>query len=237
MPYKKGSIAEQAGKLRRTLKRRIARLEREISKSDNSKDKVLMRSQIAVMQDEIEKSYQRNPYTHKATGYDEDTVKIAIQNMSRQEQASRLGTSKQQAKNFMVQQELNAAMSGAMIGPSISRYTREEVNIFYRATQRLWGYAYSTENRNELIMEKIFGKNAWKRESFEKLVNAVLAMNREAVEKANRITEGITYANEMGLPTESDQKEKYEEYINMTTVMSGEMLIESIKEVYESLGE
>lgn len=234
MPYKKGSIAEQAGKLRRKIKTRINRFQRELDKADNTKEKVFFQSQIESLRNEMALTYQRNPLTGKATGYDEDSVKIAVQNLSRQEANTRLGTSAQQRKNFMTQQELNAAVTGSFIGPTFSQYSREEVNIFYTATKDAWEHLSSTENRNEAILKYYFGRD-WKNKDLSKLVKFILSKNKDAVAKAK---EGMIprYTEEGELPTVTDQKEYYETYISRVNEINAE-LFSYIEEEFEDFDE
>lgn len=180
MPYKKGSLAEQAGKVRRTAKRRIERLEKEIEKTPSDKERLFYRQQIDILRDQIQKTYQRNPQTNRATGYDEDSVKMAVQNLRRTNQNSLIGTSNRERSNFLTQQELNRAEYHDFIGPVQSTFTREEVSIFYRATQRAWEGLPSTVNRNKAILE-YFGRT-----DLNAFVREVLEINRKAVEKSEQ---------------------------------------------------
>lgn len=231
MPYKKGSIAEQAGKLRRKIKTRIKRFQNEINKTSDAKEKIFFQSQIQALQQEMSRTYQRNPLTGKATGFTEDSVKIAVQNLTRQEKNTRLGTSNQQRKNFMTQQSLNAAVSGKFIGPIVSEFSREEVNIFYTATRHAWDGIGSTENRNEAILKYYFGKD-WKTKDLRKFVKFILSANKEAVASAEK---GYlpTYNDEGELPNQTDQNEYYQEYIAKVNYVDRN-LFELIKEEFES---
>lgn len=197
MPYKKGSLAEQAGRQRKTAKRRIERLQKEISKSNSSSERLFYRQQIDVLRDQISRTYQRDPLTHKATGYGHDEVRMAVQNLTRQNIASNLGTSNQQRKNYLTAQELNRAMSYHFIGPTQSRYTREEVSIFYRATQEAWEGLPSTADRNRAIM-KYYGVS-----DLEEFVGIVLNANEQAVSKAHEVPTA-EYASPEDLPQEED---------------------------------
>ncbi len=198
MPYKKGSLAEQAGKVRRTAKRRIARLEKEITRTESDKERNLYRKQIEVLSKQINSTYQRNPYTNKATGFDKDSIRMAVQTLTRTNVSSKIGTSSQARRNFLTQQEMNNAVSFA--DPmQTGELTKEEVSIFYRATQRAWENAPSTANRNQFILD-YFGEK-----DLRSFVKKVLESQREAVEEAHRKA-SPDYENESELPTESDQK-------------------------------
>ena len=180
MPYKKGSLAEQAGKVRRTAKRRIARLEKEITRTASDKERLFYRQQIDVLREQIQSTYQRNPYTNLATGFDKDSIRMAVQNLRRTNENSLIGTSNQERKNFLTQQELNRAEYHDFIGPVQSSFTREEVSIFYRATQRAWEKLSSTANRNKAILEY------FKRDDLDSFVREVLEINQAAVKKSEQ---------------------------------------------------
>lgn len=201
MPYKKGSLAEQAGRQRRTAKRRIARLEKEINKTSSDSERLFFRQQIDVLREQIQRTYQRNPLTNKATGFDKDSIRMAVQNLKRQNITSALGTSNQQRKNFLTSQELNRAMSYHFIGPTQSEFTREEVSIFYRATQEAWEGLPSSADRNRAILE-YYGQT-----DLRSFVNAVLEQNREAVGKAHEIA-SPDYEQPEDLPQEEDTKNR-----------------------------
>lgn len=197
MPYKKGSIAEQAGKVRRTAKRRIARLEKEITRTESDKERALYRQQIDVLREQIQNTYQRNPLTNRATGFNEDSVKIAVQNLTRTNISSRIGTSSQSRRNFITQQELNNAVS--VKNPmQTGEFTAEEVGIFYRATQRAWEDAPSTANKNQLILE-YYGET-----DLRSFVRRILESQKDAVEEAHRKA-SPDYKNESEVPSDSDQ--------------------------------
>lgn len=212
MPYKKGSLAEQAGRVRKTAKRRIARLEKEIARTSSDKERQLYSQQIDTLRKQINNTYQRNPHTNKATGFTEDAVKIAVQNLSRTNVSSKIGTSSQARKNFLTQQELNNAVSVA--NPmQTGEFTSEEVSIFYRATQRAWEGAPSTANKNQLILD-YFGET-----DLRDFVRKVLAANRQAVERAHRKA-SPDYKDDSEVPTETDQSDRspsadWVEYVNM----------------------
>lgn len=212
MPYKKGSLAEQAGKVRRTAKRRIARLEKEITRTESDKERALYRQQIDVLREQIQRTYQRNPLTNRATGFDKDSVRMAVQNLSRSNVSSRIGTSNQARKNFITQQELNAAVS--VKNPmQTGEFTAEEVSIFYRATQRAWEGAPSTANKNQLILE-FYGEK-----DLRSFVRKVLESQSKAVEEAHRKA-SPDYSDESELPSDTDQSARaksadWVEFVNM----------------------
>lgn len=192
MPYKKGSIAEQNAKVRKTAKRRIARLEKEIARSDSEKDIRAFRQQIDTIREQISRTYQRDPMSYKATGYTNDELRMARQNLERTNAASKIGTSSQDRKNFLTQQELNMASRGSDVG----EFTKEQVSFFYAATQEAWEKATSTQNRNQLILA-YFGEK-----DLRELVRKVLkALDYEAEKKA----ENYEYGNEGEVDTSTDQ--------------------------------
>lgn len=227
MPYKKGSLAEQAGKVRRTAKRRIARLEKEISRTQSEKEQRLYKAQIETLRKQISNTYQRNPLTNKATGFTEDSVKMAVQNLQRTNVNSKIGTSSQERKNFITQQELNMARPYSE-EVQIGEFTREEVGIFYRATQRAWENYPSNVNRNKLILE-YYGET-----DLRKFVRAVLEENKEAVQRAHEKS-SPDYENENELPADSDQQSRAKSadwvaYVNMLNQSTWEELRDDIEE-------
>lgn len=216
MPYKKGSLAEQAGKVRRTAKRRIARLEKEITRTDSDKERMLYRQQIDVLREQIQSTYQRNPLTNRATGFNEDSVRMAVQNLSRTNVSSRIGTSNQARKNFITQQELNTAVS--VKNPmQTGEFTAEEVSIFYRATQRAWEGAPSTANKNQLILE-FYGEK-----DLRSFVRKVLESQKEAVEEAHRRA-SPDYSDESELPSDTDQssRAKSADWVEFVNILNRE---------------
>jgi hypothetical protein len=199
MPYKKGGEAEQRARVRRTAKRRIARLEKEIERSDDAHEQQLFRAQISNIQDEISRTYERNPLTHKATGFSRDELRMATQNLKRANESSLIGTSSNARNDFITQQELNLAKSYDFIGPTQSRYTREEVSVFYAATKEAWENLPSTANRNEAILKYYKKKNPEKYGdmSLSEFVDYVLSINSRAVEIAQHAREYVEDSDEL----------------------------------------
>lgn len=201
MPYKKGGEAEQRAKIRRTAKRRIARLEKEIAKTGSDKERYFYQQQIGTLREQISMTYERNPYTHKATGYSRDELRMAAQNLKRTNVTSLLGTSNQQRRNFITQQELNRAESYQFIGPVQGEFTSEEVQIFYRATQEAWEGLPSSADRNRAILE-YYGET-----DLRSFVNKVLDMNERA---RNIAHEGVPerYADEGELAADEMESDR-----------------------------
>lgn len=203
MPYKKGGLAEQLGKLRRTAKRRIAQLEKEVSRTSSSKERMYYNQMIDTLRNQISRTYQRNPQTRQAIGYSHDDLKLAGQNLQRVNTAAQLGRGQQARANFITQQELNTAESYHFIGPVQGEFTREEVRIFYRATQEAWENLPASADRNRAILD-YYGETDL-RSFVEKVTRGI---NSEAVERAHRdITESVAY--EEGLdPDEYDDADR-----------------------------
>lgn len=227
MPYKKGSLAEQAGKVRKTAKRRIARLEKEISRTQSEKEQRLYKAQIETLRKQISGTYQRNPLTNKATGFTEDSVKMAVQNLQRTNTNSKIGTSSQERKNFITQQELNMARPYSE-EVQIGEFTHEEVGIFYRATQRAWENYPSNVNRNKLILE-YYGET-----DLRKFVRRILEINKEAVQRAHEAA-SPDYDSESELPADSDQQSRAKSadwvaYVDMLNQSTWEELRDDIEE-------
>lgn len=197
MPYKKGGEAYKRSLERKKAKRRIARLQKEVDATRSEKERYFYKQQIKTLRKQITETYEYNPLTHKATGYSKEDLRIAARNLSRTNVASQIGTSSQSRKNFITQQELNTAKSYGS-GLSIGEFTREEVSIFYRATQEAWQNLPSDVNRNQAILE-YYGKT-----DLREFVHDVLAMNERAVSVAH--SEIYEVLDETGLvPDESEQ--------------------------------
>lgn len=181
MPYKKGGLAEQLGKLRRTAKRRIAQLEREVSRTSSDKERLFYNQMIDTLRNQISLTYQINPQTRKATGYTRDNLRLAGQNLQRVNVSAQIGRGQQSRQNFITQQELNMAESYHFIGPVQGEFTREEVRIFYRATQEAWENLPASADRNRAILD-YYGETDL-RSFVEKVTRGI---NREAVERAHQ---------------------------------------------------
>lgn len=203
MPYKKDGLAEQLGKLRRTAKRRIAQLQKEVNQTSSSKERMFYNQMIDTLRNQISRTYQRNPQTRQATGYKEDDLRLAGQNLQRINVAAKIGRGRQARSNFITQQELNTAESYYFIGPTQGEFTREEVKIFYRATQEAWENLPASADRNRAILD-YYGETDL-RSFVEKVTREY---NAEAVERAHRdITE--SQATEEGLePDEFDGSDR-----------------------------
>lgn len=180
MPYKKGGEAYKRSLERKKAKRRIARLEKEISKTGSEKERVFYEQQVRSLREQVSKTYEFNPLTHKATGYTKDDIRMAARNLTRMNVSSEIGRTSQSRKNFITQQELNTAKSYHSGIQSIGEFTSEEVRIFYRATQEAWQGLSSKEDRNKTILE-YYGRS-----DLRDFVREVLDMNKEAVERSKR---------------------------------------------------
>lgn len=180
MPYKKGGEAYKRSLERKKAKRRIARLEKELMKSGKDKERTLYEKQINTLREQISRTYERNPLTYKATGYTHDELTIATRNLSRTNTATEISRTRQGRSNFLTQQEINAAESYSMIGPRSGEFSREEISIFYRATQEAWEGRGNDVNRNKLILE-YYGK-----EDLRDFIREVLDINKKAIEVAEK---------------------------------------------------
>lgn len=204
MPYKKGGAAEARAKVRRSAKRRIQSLERQIAHSDDLHERDLFHKQIESLREHISKTYERNPLTYKATGYTHDELRMAVRNLERVNEATRdVGRSAQSRKNFITQQEMNHALPYDPTGSRANtKFTAEEMSVFYRATQRAWQGLKSTENRNRAILSYYRGES-WNKGDFEAFVKDVLNANEEIInelhaEKKEKIDSGELRADDNG---------------------------------------
>lgn len=201
MPYKKGGEAYKRSLERKKAKRRIARLEKEINTAKTAKEQIFYKQQVKALREQMSKTYQFDPLSHKATGFTKDDLKIAARNLTRMNVHAEIGRGEQARKNFLTQQELNTAESYSLIGPRLGEFSSEEVKIFYRATQKAWEGVSNENNRNEAIL-KYYGRT-----DLREFVREVLEMNKKAVSYAE---EDYGYPmqdeNEMAKDLESDRE-------------------------------
>lgn len=191
MPSKKGTAAYIARLSRVKGKRTIARLGKIIKDPHISAGQKLVAKATS---EQIKKAIQET-YTGRKplTGKQLQTVRIASANIESLVAGSKIATGKYGAANLSTQFQLNlatkrykgadAALEQAS-NPSV--YSREEVKIFYRATQRIWqnqdGTPTDTAQINKRIM-KYFRTDSLET-AFER------AMSQPSVRHALEIAEG-----------------------------------------------
>lgn len=195
MPYRKGSIAEQLGKMRRVAKRRIASLDKQLSKAETEREKTLIKQQISDLRERIDATYQIKPLTRKATGRSRESLQIAARNLERVNEITRVGAGNVARRNFITKMELNNAEHYG--SNKVTKYTKEEVNIFYRATQEAWQGLPPSADRNKAILEYYKDKGIYTGGDLAEFINRVLEINKDVVSRAHRSVERVSDETEV----------------------------------------
>lgn len=164
-----------ARNIRRQLDTRIAQFRRAM---DSTKSDILAqgyKQRIASLEEAKKGTYvtAQNEAGKRVQRSDEQITE-GIQAASRELMSTRFASNRGRRNMASTQAQLNAASVNAE-----SMYTKEEVRIFYRATQKAWQReGVSLKDRNVAILE-YYGY-----ENLSELVSDILALNRHALEKA-----------------------------------------------------
>lgn len=148
MPYKKGGAAEKLAKMRRSLKGKADRLERQLKagKYGAGKDAEQIRQSIEHFREQARSLYATTSVEGKRTQKSATEIQRALTEGKRAVEESKVDISSQQGRrNYLTQLEINKA------GTPISRFSKEDAQIFYRLTMDIW--KGSTGNRNNAIMD------------------------------------------------------------------------------------
>lgn len=188
MPTKKGSLSYYAAQLRDTAQRRIRRLEKAANDATATErvrewsKKQINRLEQAAAQTKRKRGWQKNKAESDAE------IGRAMRTLSR-EIYSVAPNFKTEGDTFAVtQQQLNLAKAKR---PSM--YTESEVDVFYKATQKIWDKKTNVEdekkpNRNELIMEhfnSIRAENGLKPLSLSEIIDFTLRASKKGLEIQN----------------------------------------------------
>lgn len=164
-----------ARNIRRQLDTRIAQFRRAM---DSTKSDILTqgyKQRIASLEEAKKGTYvtAQNEAGKRVQRSDEQITE-GIQAASRELMSTRFASNRGRRNMASTQAQLNAASVNAE-----SMYTKEEVRVFYRATQKAWQReGVSLKDRNVAILE-YYGY-----ENLSELVSDILALNRHALEKA-----------------------------------------------------
>lgn len=228
------TLAQIAEQLRRKGQRRIERLETAINAEGATKrTQKWARAQIK----EIKNAMQGTRYYSK-TGkrYKSKTDRYISQQISRLENAVQKVAPRYTVSGDpfeVTQRELNKASAGLP-----SAYTKEEVKLFYRVTQKIWqreGVQGKT-NRNELILDAFNRereKNGLSPLRLDEIVEYILKANKQAKKTLELDPEELT----------EEQRDLYEEATGLdnadgerpSDVIAGAYQISLIEEALDEL--
>lgn len=171
---RKVSVAQQGRNERRKLQRRINKLQAELSsgKKMSSIGKKKLQGSIAELKSAMEATKIVTIANGKATRKSEAEVKSAISNAQSLNRRYSVYLDTERKAFLTTQSEMNKASSGVD-----SVYTKEQVQIFYKMTQRAWQReGVDIKHRNEAILEH------YGRTNLAAFVDEVLEMNKRLVE-------------------------------------------------------
>lgn len=170
----KSAIAKQGRNERRKLQRRINKLQAELNsgKQMTGIAQKKLQDSIAELKRAQEATKIVTVVGGKATRKSEAEVKSAISAAQTVNARYSVYLDTERKSFLTVQSELNKASSGAD-----SVYTKEQVQIFYKMTQRAWQReGVDIKHRNEAILEH------YGRTNLAAFVDEVLEMNKRLVE-------------------------------------------------------
>lgn len=182
MPSKKGSVAYYARNARRQVDRWTNALAKIISNREGTTKNERAAARQMINQFKQLKSQTYNP-KGKSTKESDQSIQEAVFQIRSLAKAAKMSTGKQGASNLFTQQQINIASrryEKPEDNPSI--YTREEVKVFYRSTQRIWqtpGEPVDTHTINRKIMN--YFKTSSLKEAMDKVLNA--PQNKQLLER------------------------------------------------------
>ena len=167
-----------ARNLRRQIDSRILRAQQIKSAAKSEFIEQSYEKKIARLEDAKKATYivTQNDEGKRITRSDAEITK-GIQKAAEELMHSRYITQRGHRNLASTQAQLNAASTNA-----VSEYTKSEVRIFYRATQKAWQRkGVDVRSRNQAILE-YYGY-----ENLSELVSDVLTLNQEAVDRAKKL--------------------------------------------------
>lgn len=187
-----------ARNLRRQIDRRIARAEQIKSEARSQFIEQSYERKIAQLKESKKATYITaiNDEGKRVTRSDAEITR-GLQKASQELSQSRYITQRGHRNLASTQSQLNAASTGA-----VSEYTKEEVKIFYRATQKAWQRpGVSVQDRNQAILE-YYGY-----ENLSELVSDVLTLNQQAVDKAKQLNAEDLTSEQSEATSDNDVRE------------------------------
>ena len=194
MGEKEIPLSKQAYNARRQAQRRIKAYKRELETPNLSADvREMYETAIRDLRQQQANTRMRTKSGHIIPGRNTDSVRKALTELQTLNKRGTvyIGTNRQSF--ITTQNELNKAS----VGDLSAQYTKAEVKIFYKATQKAWQRDDVGEHeRNKAILE-YYGRT-----NLASFVDEVLKQNRAAV-KASEILPTLGMSDE--------QREEYEE--------------------------
>lgn len=201
MPVRKGTLGYESKLARAKAKRAIKRLQKIIDSNATRDEKAAARASIYAFQREVKATYQPNG---KLTSKQRTVIEEANARVNNLAESTRIAAGKNGAANLHTQWEINEASKKRELGEqNPSRYTKAQVKVFYKVTQRVWQNADGTPTNmhdvNKRIM-KYFGTDS-------------LATAMERALSSDAAKRALAVANaEDGLSSLTDEeRELYEE--------------------------
>lgn len=212
MPSKKGSLAWEARQTRIKANRRIKALDKAL------KDTTITRNQKITLQKAKERIEQVSKDTYTGRGklskQDEKRIRQANAQLESLSATAKIVQGKNGISNFETQTQINLASrkysgedSYMERAANPSRFTREEVKVFYNVTQRIWqadaGEVTDTSQINKRIMAY------FKTDSLEEAMRR--ALSAPSAQLALKIARGEIDRRELNLTPE--QRALYEQFL------------------------
>ena len=202
MPVRKGTLGYESKLARAKAKRAIKRLQKIIDSNATRDEKAAARASIYAFQREVKATYQPKG---KLTSKQRTVIEEANARVNNLTESTRIAAGKNGAANLHTQWEINEASKKREFGEqNPSRYTKAQVKVFYKVTQRVWQNADGTPTNmydvNKRIM-KYFGT-----------YSLATAMERALSSDAAKRALAVANAEEDGLGSLTDEeRELYEE--------------------------
>lgn len=172
MPSKKGTVAYEARNARRQADRWI----KSLSKIEADKSGTTLNERAAAHQLITELKKQKGltyQLTHKPNQKEQDKIKQASAVIRSLASSASMSKGKHGASNLFTQQQINiASRRHERQEDNTSIYTKEEVKVFYRSTQRIWqqpGELVDTHSINKKIMNALGTKSL--KEAFDIVIS------------------------------------------------------------------
>ncbi len=179
--FKAGAIAASRAKGKRAILRMNKLLENQKDMKPN--EKMTVQATIKELQKYLGETYV--PREQRImTAQLQKTINSAVAKVEALNEATKLGYGKKGAKNLFTQNQMNMATKkydntwDEAANPSI--YSKADIKIFYKATQRIW--EGKEGNRNKMIM-KYFGVDDLD-EAFQIVMNSPQGRYARAIESA-----------------------------------------------------
>lgn len=151
---KTGTTGYYARLARRKIDRKIKALQKSLTQALDQRQTEYAKKQIRELESERKSTYQFNPKTHKRIeGRNSETIATNLERINTRIAYTKIPTQQKGDTFATTQNELNKANVGL---PSV--YSKTEVGVFYKATQKLWQDSDLKETNRNRIIEEEFNK-------------------------------------------------------------------------------